>query len=515
MNKKGFTLVEVTISIVLLSLVMIFMFKFLSVLKKDENNVTIDTEMIILRNSLSKYLNEDVRYNEGISSIKCCTNDTCSICGNLNYDSVVITLVSGKQKKLSYEKKSNEEGYQIIKYENITDGTIEFKEKLSKDYYFNPIEVIKDNNVFYLKAPIALYPDYDIELVYGGNVLDDKSQGSGGITLAKAILRDNPTISERTDFSSTNTENTTGTIYKTNKTEDSSYVYYYSGNTQNNWVNFGGYYWRIIRTNEDGSVRLLYSGTSHDTTAGYIGTSEFNSSSDSPMYAGYMYGTSASLENNRINTNDSEIKDYIDVWYKDNLLTNYDKYIRKSAIYCNDRSVSSGTYSISTSNSFFFGTYARLGTNKTPSYKCGANTSNGLFQSTQAVEDKFSSSTDGGGNGKLKYPIALMTADEISFAGGKWGTSLSSPYTWYYTNSIGSSITDASYWWLLSPYGWASSYSRVLYVRGSGYPGSLFNYNVGSIISIRPVVSLSSCVSVSGTGTPTDPYVVDETNSTC
>ena len=31
-------------------------------------------------------------------------------------------------------------------------------------------------------------------------------------------------------------------------------------------------YWRIIRTNEDNSVRLLYSGTSHDTEEGYIGS---------------------------------------------------------------------------------------------------------------------------------------------------------------------------------------------------------------------------------------------------
>ena len=58
-------------------------------------------------------------------------------------------------------------------------------------------------------------------------------------TLTYAILKDNPTISERTDFSVTNTANTTGTIYQTDKTEDGSTVYYYSGNTTNNWVKFG------------------------------------------------------------------------------------------------------------------------------------------------------------------------------------------------------------------------------------------------------------------------------------
>ena len=202
------------------------------------------------------------------------------------------------------------------------------------------------------------------------------------------MLEDNPTISERTDFSVANTENTTGTLYKTNKTEDGSEVYYYSGNTTNNWVKFGketktsctyigkevtyvnltsqtirnvesenecistnicqhdamgtlvglseeecgqaegtwttdkatynglienDIYWRIVRTNEDKSVRLLYSGTSPYTTTGYIGKSDFNNLyNEDPMYVGYMYGTSGSLDSNRTNTNDSTIKTFID-----------------------------------------------------------------------------------------------------------------------------------------------------------------------------------------------------------
>ena len=330
-------------------------------------------------------------------------------------------------------------------------------------------------------------------------------------TLAQAMLRDNTTIKERTDFSVTNTETTTGTLYKTNKTEDGSDVYYYSGNTTNNWVYFGGFYWRIIRTNEDGSVRMLYSGTSHNTTSGYIGTSAYNSSYSNPMYAGYMYGTSGSLANNRTNTNDSTIKTAIDTWYENNILKNYDKYISKTTIYCNDRSVSSGSYNTG-STTFFYGGYTRLSSNKTPLYKCGANASNGLFESTQATADKFSASTEGGGNGQLKYPIALMTADEISFAGGVYGTSLSSPYAWYYTNSASGSITGTNWWWLLSSSYWYSSYSRVFYVDGSNTPGSLGSYNVYYSDAVRPVVSLASCAQITGTGTSTDPYKVDESS---
>ncbi|CDE99033.1 unknown [Clostridium sp. CAG:628] len=60
-------------------------------------------------------------------------------------------------------------------------------------------------------------------------------------------------------------------------------------------------YWRIIRTNADGSIKLLYAGTSPDTEKAYIGMSAFNTSYNNPMYVGYKYGTTGSLENNRLN----------------------------------------------------------------------------------------------------------------------------------------------------------------------------------------------------------------------
>ena len=285
--------------------------------------------------------------------------------------------------------------------------------------------------------------------------------------------------------------------------------------------NINDIYWRIIRTNEDGSVKMLYSGLNPLTTTGYIGTLSFNESYNDPMYVGYMYGTSGSLENNRTNTNDSTIKIYIDNWYENTLLTNYDKYLSKTAIYCNDRSVPSTDHNgndnnYSTSYDFDYGAYTRLNTNKTPSYKCGANTSDGLFEDSQAIEDKFSASTNGGGNGQLKYPVALMTADEISFAGGQNWTTLGSPYAWYYTNSQGESITGSTGWWTMSPTNWSGYYivgANVWYVVGSRSPGEL-NYDVNqSDYGVRPTISLASCVGIKfGDGTPSYPYVIDESS---
>lgn len=45
------------------------------------------------------------------------------------------------------------------------------------------------------------------------------------------------------------------------RTEDGKRVYYYRGAVVNNYVKFANYCWRIIRTNENGSIRLRYDGS--------------------------------------------------------------------------------------------------------------------------------------------------------------------------------------------------------------------------------------------------------------
>ena len=85
--------------------------------------------------------------------------------------------------------------------------------------------------------------------------------------------------------------------------------YYYRGNVTNNYVLFAGKYWRIVRYNGDGTVRVIYDGTSAHANGGnssdrQIGTTAFNKywkknnvkeSTNSYIYydnasVGYMYG---------------------------------------------------------------------------------------------------------------------------------------------------------------------------------------------------------------------------------
>jgi len=267
----------------------------------------------------------------------------------------------------------------------------------------------------------------------------------------------------------------------------------------NNWVKFGknasnqDLYWRIIRTNSDGSVRLLYHGTSTTATDAYIGRSTFNSL-DNIAYVSYMYGNLGSVANARANTTNSTIKTTIDNWYKDNLNTNYGKYLSATAVYCNDR-----TYTVSGSDTYF-GAYTRLNTNKKPTYDCSV------------TEDKFTADTSTG-NGKLTYPIALMTADEVSFAGGLYGTNAP---TWYYSNSLLESSTGSEWWWLLSPSYWNFNGARVFSVFGSSDPGYLSSHSVDISSGVRPAISLKSCIKYStGNGSAGTPYTIEETETGC
>ena len=318
-----------------------------------------------------------------------------------------------------------------------------------------------------------------------------------GSTLVAAVKYFNPNVETRISFSSVLTSDTTGTIFTS--TENRTTVYYFAGNTEKNWVKFGknasnqDLYWRIIRTNSDGGVRLLYHGTSTTATDAYIGKSAFNSSHDNIAYVSYMYRNLGRVANARTNqTNSSTIKTTIDNWYTSNLeAKGYTKYLSTTAVYCNDRS---------TSNNSEFGAYTRLYTNKTPSYDCAT------------TEDKFTVDTSTG-NGKLTYPIALMTADEVSFAGGVYRNNAQ---TWYYYNSAKGSSTGSEWWWLLSPYGWSNGYAKVFCVGGSSSPGRLaFGDGITPQV-VRPVLSLKSCVKYSsGNGSASDPYTIKETTSGC
>ena len=93
-----------------------------------------------------------------------------------------------------------------------------------------------------------------------------------------------------------------GGLYKTDD-YDGNPTYYFRGDTQNNYVYYAGYYWRIVRINSDGSIRIIYDGTTphkngEASSDRVIGATKYNSKYWDPTYVGYMYSEDFELKEN-------------------------------------------------------------------------------------------------------------------------------------------------------------------------------------------------------------------------
>ena len=206
-----------------------------------------------------------------------------------------------------------------------------------------------------------------------------------------------------------------------------------------------------------------------------IGSSEFNKSYDNAKYLGYKYGSSIDDETY---THDSDIKTTIDDWYKTNM-TSYTSQL-EDTVFCNDRS-----YTTSGSD-LFFGARTRLETNKTPTLKC------------QNAKDKFTVDVSNG-NGALTYPVGLITADEMAYAGGKVydGSADANNSFYLYTGKL---------YWTLSPFTFANSVASGFRLSSIGRLSDEF---VDRSYGVRPSVSLQPGIAkTGGSGTATDPFIV-------
>ncbi len=364
-------------------------------------------------------------------------------------------------------------------------------------------------------------------------------------------------------------------LYKTE--DDYGDVYYYRGDVQNNNVYFAGFYWKIIRTNGDGSIRLQYSEKTPINNQYY----SFNNNFMDPTYVGYMYGknfdshvneatafynisfftnylfatnyefdettkkfnlsgdtfngllseakgridnykytcfsnesvcdvvyklniinddfvtvnfisySSISYEDTLTNQYDSNAKTVIDKWYETNIISKIDSnnqsitnYI-SDATFCNDRSIHTGNgWSLSPGTNYSAMNRIIDNGGKTVSLKC------------LNVSDRFSV-TEKYGNAKLKYPVALVTADEIIFAGG----------VNYLANRNNYLFNGGYSQWTMTPIYYTSSHNEARngYMLGNGafyIAGTVNNKN-----GLYPVINIRSDVLISsGDGTVDNPY---------
>ena len=356
-----------------------------------------------------------------------------------------------------------------------------------------------------------------------------------------------PSVNEDGSVNVTGDEETDGYLCSAKDAYGTSY--YYRGNVTNNYVKFGslasalvyGYYsdtselskeskeydsleacqnassfnkkctviaekgapmyWRIVRINGDGTVRVIYDGTSahangEDSEDRQIGKSEFYYSPDenpSPdnVYVGYMYGQkgASTYTATHANTHDSTIKAYIDNWYKTNIVGTTNEQYLADNVFCNDRSISTGTPS----------GYGNLGygTEKTAyrwHYLADSSYNNKMMLTCPQQNDAFTVNDTSKGNGALTYPVGLLSTDEIVLAGG-WSTHNSGYY-----------LYSGQWWWASSPDYFAGSFAYVRHVDSSGYAFDVGLPGVNSLYGVRPVFNLKAEVLAQGSGTAEDPY---------
>ena len=271
--------------------------------------------------------------------------------------------------------------------------------------------------------------------------------------------------------------------------------YYFRGNVTNNYVKFAGYYWRIVRINGDGSIRMIYDGTEvHQNgeigTNRVIGNSRYNLDTDN-AYAGYMYGKAdaSSYEETHANLNNSDIKNYIDNWYINNLKnTEYEEYLADN-IFCDNRTISSqNTYNGTEYSNLGYGKnttlYEWIDEKKKPNLTCSVK--NDSF----SVEDTIH------GNGALTYPIALLSIDEYILANGNR------------SNNPNMYLATGNWYWIFSTYYFDGYGIRFQRVGPEGYLslGDYASHNDG----VKPVINLKPNSLKSGTGMWDNPYTVEE-----
>ena len=420
------------------------------------------------------------------------------------------------------------QSFDIVKKGTITNtGTINILNKKLSNTVQNKYLI-----VFYIDG--LLIGNDVVGASFAGNISADAHQGriNADITLNN-LNKFNNTIklaNDTPDFTTVSGNNgkdkngNTGLgdgtkgIYKAE--DDFGTSYYFRGAVENNYVYFADFFWRIIRINGDGSIRMIYAGTSAyangDTNQdSSIGDLAYNTNYQDNGYVGYMYGNfttptncntdnstgittctggSASYEEAHANINDSNIKTFIDNWYNNNL-KDY-AYAIEDTIYCNDRSIApidnfadftftktgKGIENTAYSNSL------RNYEEHTPSLKCVNK--NDRFTVNNSI-----------GNAKLTNPIALITSDEVHMAGA---------FSYYIFD--GSYITNTDFYLYNGNMYWTmSSFGTILgisYVTSIDYLGCLNFSDVNNYLYARPVVSLSSDAISGGRGTMNDPWIV-------
>ena len=296
--------------------------------------------------------------------------------------------------------------------------------------------------------PIRVIAEDDSEKIYNVNVTRKASIASNINIFGKSfkVIDAEPTLTT----SSNNTSDESG-LYASTDTNTGKPTYYFRGNVENNYVSFAGFTWRIVRINEDGTIRIVMQ-NGINSNANYA----FNLNSNNYSYMYY--------------TNNSNAKTQLESWYQTDIGSKKDlaKNVASGNYYCEQAKVKfSDRYTSGSATMTLYSSY-------TPNFKC---------------------STDGNGKGIVNASIGLLNYDEVVYAGG-------------YTNQKNSNyyLYDNNYFWIISPAGF-SSFPVVWRVNSTG---DIYVLSVSNSIGLRPVLNLITDTQISlGDGTKDNPFTIE------
>lgn len=251
-------------------------------------------------------------------------------------------------------------------------------------------------------------------------------------------------------------------------------TYYFRGPVTNNNVIFANLCWKVVKIAEDEAVKLIYNGIPY-----YGQCHGYNISIGDSYYESTNYDSEQG----------SAIQGILDDWYKKTLLQ-FGEYIQDTS-YCNDRSKDEkGVYN----------SRNRLNGNmKIPTNKCNN-------EDSFTVSDKI-------GNGKLKYPIALLTADEYIYSGGAVTLNKEPIYSLNMSDKNNIVRTESGYYnknlssylygdyWTMTP----SENNKVYKID----PYGLYSEYISYKNSIMPMISLNKkAIVLYGNGSESNPFSI-------
>ena len=299
--------------------------------------------------------------------------------------------------------------------------------------------------------PIRVIAEDGSEKIYNVNVTRKRVVSIFGKQFE--VIDAEPTLTT----SSNNTTDASG-LYKSTATNTGEPTYYFRGNVENNYVSFAGQTWRIVRVNEDGTIKLIMNNAINNNKS-------YNFQINSYDYK-YMYYTNGIA------------KSILNDWYDSNL-SKYDTHIITGNYYCEQAKVkANSSYTMGNENTVVYSSYI-------PNFKC---------------------STDNNGYGLIENKIGLISYDELAMAGIYYGqvnldNYLSSDSTWTSSPSGKGELNTSYYPTIWSMTGTDSGMAKISLAPSSIYYTSF---------ALRPVINLKSNTQISlGDGTKENPFVVE------